>query len=392
MVAYAERDAGEVEGLDLLEEACTDVVKSDSHLTMAARVSFISVPFGQALKPNHGGITLAPRYRNQLAAGKQTVIMRPRQRVTFVKRGRRVSMTLATDEITTIIEDDLKFGKVISMSRAGSSGWAVMHRAMTESGKCLFIKVSRESASMFEGEAAGLSSLFDTHTIRVPQVHATGSLSSLSGSYIIMEALQLYGMFDMAGLGRDMARLHLATPVLPEARDGQFGFVVDNTIGATPQPNGWMYDWIEFFKQRRLRHQVLLTNDANLIEKGNRLCSRLDELFEDLKGDDRPTPSLLHGDLWSGNVAGVENAPVIFDPACYYGHHEAEFGMLWCMQLTAEFWSHYRKLIPKAEGFDRRLKLYQLYHYLNHYNLFGGSYYGIADHLLTELLNSLPST
>lgn len=299
-------------------------------------------------------------------------------------------MTKATDEISRVITDQLQMGKVLSMTRTGSSGWAVMHRATTDSGKHLFIKVSREPVDMFEGEAAGLSVLHKTNTICVPKVYHTGTLSAMYGSYIIMDALELFGVFDMSQLGNHMARLHLAEPVLPEAQAGQFGFAMDNTIGATPQPNSWCSDWIEFFRERRLRHQILLSNDADLVDKGTQLCLRLDELFEDVKDDIKP--SLLHGDFWGGNVAGVEGAPAVFDPACYYGHHEAEFGMLWCMQLSEAFWVDYRKLIPKAEGFDRRLKLYQLYHYLNHYNLFGGSYYGMADHLLTDLLNSLPST
>lgn len=297
--------------------------------------------------------------------------------------------TIATDEISEVICEQLHLGKVTAMSRSGSSGWAVMHRASTDTGFHLFIKISREAAGMFEAEASGLMAMYETHTIRVPKVYHYAPLTKMDGSYIIMEALDLHGMYDMAQLGEHLARLHLAEPASLEACNGSFGFHVDNTIGATPQPNGWVGDWVEFFRERRLRHQTLLTGDSNLIEKGKQLCSRLDELFDDVR--DTIRPSLLHGDFWSGNVSGADNEPVVFDPACYYGHHEAEFGMIWCMHLTTSFWREYRKLIPKAEGFDRRIKLYQLYHYLNHYNLFGGGYYGMADHLLTDLLNGLSS-
>lgn len=299
--------------------------------------------------------------------------------------------TPATDEISTVIEKQLKLGKVVSMSRSGSSGWAVMHRATTDTGLHLFIKVSRDSVGMFQGEFSGLSAMYETHTIRVPKVYHCASLNSISGSYIVMEALNLSPVFNMNKLGEHLAKMHLAEPTIEEAKQGKFGFVVNNTIGATPQPNGWMDDWVEFFRERRLRHQVLLTNDSNLIDKGNRLCSRLDELFEDIRGTIKP--SLIHGDFWGGNVSGIGNEePTIYDPACYFGHHEAEFGMLWCMQLSPSFWASYRGLIPKSKDFDRRLRLYQLYHYLNHYNLFGGGYYGMADSHLTSLLNSLPST
>lgn len=275
------------------------------------------------------------------------------------------------------------------MSRMGSSGWAVMHRATTENGNRLFIKVSRDDVSMFEGEVEGLSAMFKTNTIRVPEVYSCGSLKNVQGSFIIMEALEMIPIFDQQQLGRQLAEMHLAEATLPEAKNGMFGFSVDNTIGATPQPNGWMDNWVEFFKQRRLMHQVLLTGDSELIQKGTQLSSKLDDLFKDVQGTIRP--SLLHGDLWSGNISGVghEGCPTIFDPACYYGHHEADFGMSWCMEFTSAFWEAYRELIPKAEGFDQRLKLYQLYHYLNHYNLFGGGYYGMANHLLSDLLLGL---
>lgn len=300
-----------------------------------------------------------------------------------------LSASVATEEISKVIEEKLQLGSVTSMTRSGASGWAVMHRATTDQGYRLFIKVSREAVSMFEGEAVGLNAMYATKTIRAPKVYHFGSLNATDGSYIIMEALELHGAYAMEDLGKNLAQMHLAEPVFTNAQNGNFGFPVNNTIGATLQPNGWLDDWVEFFKEKRLRHQALLTGDTNLIDKTKRLCARLDDLFEDVKGTVKP--SLIHGDFWSGNVASVEDEPVIFDPACYYGHHEAEFGMIWCMQLNRGFWEGYRELIPKADGFDRRNKLYQLYHYLNHYNLFGGGYYGLADHYLTELINSLPS-
>lgn len=295
--------------------------------------------------------------------------------------------TLATDELKTIIADKMDLGKVTTMSRSGSSGWAVMHRATIEDGTQLFIKVSRQDASMFEGEAQGLSAMHQTNTIRVPKPYGYGSLKSVSASYIIMEALDLLPIFSQVQLGRKLANMHLAQPILPEAQQGKFGFCIDNTIGSTPQPNGWMENWIDFFRDRRLRHQLLLTGDAKLMEKGSILCRRLGELFEDIT--EPITPSLLHGDFWSGNISGVADEPAIFDPACYYGHHEAEFGMSWCAGLGGGFWDSYHEIIPRKPGFTNRQKLYQLYHYLNHYNLFGGGYYGVSEMLLNDLLSEL---
>ena len=100
-------------------------------------------------------------------------------------------------------------------------------------------------------------------------------------------------------------------------------------------------------------------------------------------------PSILHGDLWSGNSASVGGEPCVFDPACYYGHHEAEFGMSWCAGFASSFWKGYRSLIPEAPGFDERAQIYQLYHYLNHLVLFGGSYYGECERILSRLTRKL---
>lgn len=302
-------------------------------------------------------------------------------------RRQRVLATVATDEIEKVIENELKMGKVSSMTRAGASGWATMHRAHTEGGKQIFIKVSREHVSMFEGEAKGLNSMFKTQSIRVPEVYHYGSLDAINGSYIVMEELDMVPVYNQEWLGKQLAEMHLAEPIHPEAKDGKFGFEIDNTIGSTAQPNGWMDDWVSFFRERRLRHQLLLTGDSNLIDKGSRLCLRLQDLFLDVKDEIRP--SLLHGDLWSGNISGQDGDPVIFDPACYYGHHEAEFGMSWCAGFSPAFWEGYHEVIPRAPGFKSRQKLYQLYHYLNHTNLFGGGYYGMADSLLTDLLKEL---
>lgn len=317
----------------------------------------------------------------------------PRKRKALSGHGKRVAQsrrklmaTIATDEIEKAIAQ-VGLGSVTSITRAGSSEWSVMHRAITDSGQRLFIKVSREHVSMFEGETKGLSAMFNTHTIRVPKVFHYGALSQIQGSFIVMEALELLPVFSQVELGRQLAHMHLADPVLPEAKEGKFGFSLDNTIGSTPQPNGWMSDWVSFFRDRRLRHQLLLTGDSQLLEKGSRLCLRLEELFYDVT--DTIQPSLLHGDLWSGNISGLEGEPVIFDPACYYGHHEAEFGMSWCASFSSGFWAGYREVIPRAPGFEARHKLYQLYHYLNHYNLFGGGYYGMADLLMNDLLKEL---
>ena len=118
----------------------------------------------------------------------------------------------------------------------------------------------------------------------------------------------------------------------------------------------------------------------------NDIAPRLDLLFDDL---DDIKPSLLHGDLWSGNIGSANGKPSIFDPAVYWGHHEAEWGMSWCASFGSKFWEGYRSLIPKAKGFDDRKPLYDAYHQLNHYNLFGGGYGSSARGLLQRVSRTL---
>ena len=126
--------------------------------------------------------------------------------------------------------------------------------------------------------------------------------------------------------------MHLAEPAVAEARDdGMFGFSVNNTIGDTPQPNAWGSDWVEFFREKRIRHQLKLARDSTLSELGEAVVENMPRWFAPC-GEIRP--SILHGDLWSGNIGTVGGRPSAFDPAAYYGHSEAEFGMSWCAGFT----------------------------------------------------------
>lgn len=291
--------------------------------------------------------------------------------------------TSTPDEISAFISANLGRGAVTSMRRAGSSGWAVMHKAETADGSRFFIKVARGDEAMFAGEAEGLTAMFATRTLPVPEVFHYGPLENGKGSFIVMEDMCFEGIYSQIELGHGLAAMHLSEPSVEEARAGKFGFAVENTIGGTVQPNGWMGDWVEFFRERRIRHQILLADDAELYEVGSRVCEKMDQFFV---GCDDIKPSILHGDLWSGNVDGVGGSPIIYDPACYYGHHEAEFGMAWCAGFSPAFWEAYHELIPKAPGFKERHDLYTAYHALNHFNLFGGGYKAMALSCLNRLL------
>ena len=271
----------------------------------------------------------------------------------------------------------------------------------TASGARYFVKTSQSrDSTMFATEAAGLNALADaagTGGLLVPRVLHTGDAGR--GSFIVMEHLDLGGggggggaRLTQEALGVGLAKMHLAPPSADRARGGAFGFEADNWIGGTPQPNGWCESWVDFYRRQRLNYMLKLINrpGSPVARMGATLAANLDSLFEGVD----VTPSLIHGDLWSGNMARAVRgsdgtaAWAILDPAAYYGHAEAEFGMSWCASFGADFWRGYRSLIPEAPGFARRRQLYELYHILNHEVLFSG-YLGQAEGLLTSLTRGM---
>jgi protein-ribulosamine 3-kinase len=170
----------------------------------------------------------------------------------------------------------------------------------------------------------------------------------------------------------------------------RFGLAEDNVIGRTRQPNGWVADWAEFFRERRLRHQLALATQngfaALLEEPGGRLL----EAVAGLLAGHHPQAALLHGDLWAGNwLADPQDEPVVFDPAIYYGDREADLAMTRLFGgFGRAFYDAYLEAAPLPPGHAVRAELYNLYHVLNHANLFGGGYARQArasiDRLLAE--------
>eukprot|EP00560_Eucampia_antarctica_P008750 CAMPEP_0197826358 /NCGR_PEP_ID=MMETSP1437-20131217/3328_1 /TAXON_ID=49252 ORGANISM="Eucampia antarctica, Strain CCMP1452" /NCGR_SAMPLE_ID=MMETSP1437 /ASSEMBLY_ACC=CAM_ASM_001096 /LENGTH=352 /DNA_ID=CAMNT_0043426765 /DNA_START=53 /DNA_END=1111 /DNA_ORIENTATION=- len=306
------------------------------------------------------------------------------------------------------IDDDLArwakdagHGDIVSSKSCGSSGWASFRRVTCSQGPCdeFFVKSSNRSAKeMFEGEALGLEAMYECSNnddgLCIPKVFHYSDIADGHGSFLVMEYLTLSGRGDGHALGRAMARMHLAEPTAKTGNPhSKFGFALDNTIGGTAQPNGWTndgntQDWIEFYRDKRIGHQLHLAGDSYCSKLWDKdIAPRLDALFQGME----IRPSLLHGDLWSGNIASVQGKPSIYDPATYWGHHEAEWGMDWCASFGKSFWDGYRSLIPKDDGFDDRKPLYDAYHQLNHYNLFGGSYLGSARGCLESVKRSLDS-
>lgn len=254
------------------------------------------------------------------------------------------------------------------------------------SGREFFVKLNRASLlDMFEAEADGLRDIAAAKAVRVPLPVCTG----ISGNqaFIVMEYLAMGGRGGgavMARLGDQLAQMHRYTAE-------QFGWHRDNTIGSTPQVNDWMADWIHFWREQRLGYQLELAGkhgvSARVLQKGELLQDKLNAFFTGYA----PKSSILHGDLWSGNYGiSRDGEPVIFDPAVYFGDREADLAMTELFGgFGSEFYAAYQAAWPLEAGYQQRKTLYNLYHILNHYNMFGGGYGSQAEGMIDRLLAQL---
>jgi len=231
---------------------------------------------------------------------------------------------------------------------------------------------------MFAAEAAGLDEIRATGRIAAPRPLCHGV--DAAGAYLVLEWLDFSRAGDAAELGRQLAALHGVTQ--PE-----FGWWRANTLGSTPQDNTPARDWVTFWRTRRLIPQLDLAArhgaPRRLIEAGARLAAVLPAFFAAYT----PVASLLHGDLWGGNHAFSGGQPVIFDPAVYYGDREADLAMTELFGgFPADFYAAYRAAWPLDPAYATRKTLYNLYHVLNHFNLFGGGYASQAEAMTARLL------
>jgi fructosamine-3-kinase len=254
----------------------------------------------------------------------------------------------------------------------------------TDKGK-FFVKTRHTTdPTAVAAEARALQLIDETGSLRVPLPNYYGTCKD--ECFIILQYIELFPHTEtsMGRLGRQLAKMHLT------GTQDRFGFDADNTIGPTPQVNKWQDDWIKFFREQRLECQQQLIEeryqDQELVSKVERVIEKMPDFFRGIT----VAPSLLHGDLWHANTAAdKEENPVVFDPASYYGHHEADLcmaemfgGFLPC------FFEAYHEVIPRSQGFDKRQKLYRLYHALNHYNIFGVGYRKMCLALIDEILST----
>lgn len=275
-----------------------------------------------------------------------------------------------------------RLGRALTFDAAASGGCIHQSFSARAGGDKVFIKTGDASRlALFEAEADGLAALTAAGTHRIPQVLA---LSEAEGSaFLALEWLELAPIAsrqEAIAAGQALAQLH--------RRQGkEFGWHRDNIIGATPQSNAPTGSWAQFFAQRRLKPQLDLARKngfpKDLIADGERLV----ELVPALLLEHRPVPSLVHGDLWSGNAAFVQGIPALFDPAVYFGDREADLAMTELFGGFPEsFYAAYREAWPLTPGFESRKTLYNLYHILNHLNLFGASYLSQARRMIARLL------
>ena len=250
-------------------------------------------------------------------------------------------------------------------------------------GRIYFLKQNNlKFLPFFEAEARALMEIEETGTIQVPQVIVFGETEGKS--FLILEFME-QGSSSKAGqkqLGRELAQLH-------QVEKPFFGWDIDNCIGATPQPNPKSENWVDFYRTHRLIHQFELAKQkGKRFDQVETLLTGLDFFFADYI----PTPSLLHGDLWGGNASyDAKGSPFIFDPATYYGDRETDLAFTYMFGgFSSDFYQAYQETYPLDSGFTERKILYNLYHELNHFNLFGGGYANSAQSSINTLVHHLP--
>ena len=290
----------------------------------------------------------------------------------------------ATEALRRAVERAVSAAPGARWRSDGATGWGEAW-SLADGTRRWFVKSATDRyADMLACEADGLVALAATGTIRVPAVVACGREADVG--WLALEWLDIRGSGGSAKLARALALLHRA-PAARGPHDERYGWHRDNWLGGTPQRNGWSDDWCAFFRDRRLAPQIALARSngfGSLAREAERLVDALEVL---LTGHD-PVPSLVHGDLWSGNAGMLPSGePVVFDPAVYIGDREVDLAMTALFGgFDADFYAAYDAVFAPPAGHAMRRDLYDFYHLLNHVNLFGAGYLPRSERTLTRLL------
>ena len=252
-------------------------------------------------------------------------------------------------------------------------------RLESNRGPLFFKTAALDEVDRLTAEAEGLEALRAGDAVRVPEVIAVGATDD--DAYLAIEWLDLReptGEVDRL-FGYQLAALHRVTAAT-------HGWHRDNTIGLSPQVNTRNSSWLQFYTECRLAFQFDLAARNGYGREITELREQVLLALPALLGAHDPQPSLLHGDLWSGNYACADGEPVIYDPAVYFGDRETDLAMTRLFGGFSEsFYAAYEESWPLPDGHARRLALYQLYHILNHLNLFGRGYLQQAQTLVRYL-------
>lgn len=256
---------------------------------------------------------------------------------------------------------------------AGVQGGCISEaRCVQTKTRSYFLKTGRHGA--FHAEAHGLRLLRESGSLDVPSVLA------VDDDFLLLEWITCRSETDFAALGRGLAALH-------EVTRATYGLERDNFIGASPQVNTQETDWVLFFGHHRLLEQARLARhrgywSSSRESKLNRLVERLGDFLPE-----QPPSSLLHGDLWRGNIlSAADGKPVIIDPAVYFGDRETDLAFSRLFGgLPPVFYDAYAETWPLETNWEDRLDVYNLYHLLNHLNLFGEGYGSDVDRILSKL-------
>ena len=243
-----------------------------------------------------------------------------------------------------------------------------------------FVKLNDASEiEMFVAEAIGLKQMYATETITVPQPICYGTTDS--SSYIVLQWLDLGRGSSQSyrEMGRQLAAMHR------QGKSERFGWERNNTIGSTPQINTRNDNWADFFAEQRIGYQLKLAK-----RRGGSFpdTNKVVEAVRNKLADRQPQASLVHGDLWSGNAAvASDGSPVILDPATYYGDRETDIAMTELFGgFPAAFYQGYNEAWQLEGGYQQRKSIYNLYHVLNHFNLFGGGYANQAKRIIGQII------